>query len=448
MAVGWIAVNSLLQRVVSGLVKTGNLSITGPDGRKHTFGDGTGAPVHVKIKTARAARAMAIDPMLAVPEAYMDQEVDIVEGDTLDLLRVAFQNMDPAGIDAVFSKAIEGFRHAFRRLQQVNTTARSRRNVQRHYDLSGELYKLFLDSDMQYSCAYFETPEASLEEAQLAKKRHLAAKLNLQPGQNVLDIGSGWGGLGLYLAKRFEVDVLGVTLSTEQHGVATERAQAEGLENHVHFEIKDYRNIAERFDRIVSVGMFEHVGLNHYRTFFDKCAQLLKPDGVMVLHSIGRSGPPYATNAFIRKYIFPGGYIPALSEVMPAIEKSGLVVNDIEILRLHYADTLKHWRQRFLANRDKAKAIYDERFCRMWDFYLAGSEAAFRWQDLMIFQIQLTRRNDTLPLTRGYIEKTERTLAASDRAAATAVVEPVTGADKVPAARKTPVRRKKVDKKA
>jgi cyclopropane-fatty-acyl-phospholipid synthase len=440
-------VNKLLRRVVSGLVRTGNLSITGPDGKTHTFGDGTGAPVHVKIKTARAARAIAIDPMLAAPEAYMDEEVDIVEGDTLDLLRVAFQNMGPNGIDAVFSKAIEGFRHAFRRFQQMNTTTRSKRNVQRHYDLSGELYKLFLDEDMQYSCAYFETPDMTLEEAQLAKKRHLAAKLKLQPGQNVLDIGSGWGGLGLYLARRFEVDVLGVTLSTEQHGVATERAQAEGLENNVHFEIKDYRNIAERFDRIVSVGMFEHVGLNHYRTFFDKCAQLLKPDGVMVLHSIGRSGPPYATNAFIRKYIFPGGYIPALSEVMPAIEKSGLVVNDIEILRLHYAETLKHWRERFLANRDKAKAIYDERFCRMWDFYLAGSEAAFRWQDLMIFQIQLTRKNDTLPITRGYIEKTEKALAMRDKAHEPKEKLVEAKAEK-PAPRKTPVRRRKVEKKA
>ena len=289
--------NKLLQRVVSGLVRTGHLSITGPNGQKHTFGDGTGDPVHIHIKTSRAERAIGLDPMLAAPEAYMDGDLDFLEGDTLDLLRVAFQNMGPGGIDAMWSKAIEGVRNAFRRLQQVNTTTRSRRNVQRHYDLSGELYKLFLDDDMQYSCAYFENPDVSLEEAQAAKKRHIAAKMRLKPGQNVLDIGSGWGGLGLYLAKTFEVDVLGVTLSTEQHGVATERAQAEGLENHVHFEIKDYRNISERFDRIVSVGMFEHVGLNHYRTFFDKCAQLLKPDGVMVLHSIGRSGVPYATSA-------------------------------------------------------------------------------------------------------------------------------------------------------
>jgi cyclopropane-fatty-acyl-phospholipid synthase len=223
---------------------------------------------------------------------------------------------------------------------------------------------------MQYSCAYFENPQMSLEEAQLAKKRHLAAKLHIQPGQNVLDIGCGWGGLALYIAKTFEADVLGVTLSTEQHQVATERANAQGLENNVHFELRDYRDLSERFDRIVSVGMFEHVGVTQYRTFFDKCATLLKPDGVMVLHTIGRTAPPTTTSAFIRKHIFPGGYIPALSEVMPHVEKSGLAVTDVEILRLHYADTLKHWRERFMANRDKVKAIYDERFCRMWEFYL------------------------------------------------------------------------------
>ena len=403
--------NRLLQRVIAGLVRTGNLSITDPKGSTHTFGDGSGDPVHVVIHSTRAERAIAFDPMLAAPEAYMDGDLDIVEGDTLGLLRIAFQNMGPGGVDAVWSKAIEGVRNAFRRLQQVNTTSRARRNVERHYDLSGELYRLFLDADMQYSCAYFERPDMTLEEAQEAKKRHIAAKLRMKPGQSVLDIGSGWGGLGLYLAKTFEAEVLGVTLSTEQHAVATERAQSERLDNHVHFEIKDYRDLSERFDRIVSVGMFEHVGINHYRTFFDKCATLLKPDGVMLLHTIGRSGPPAATSAFMRKYIFPGGYIPALSEVMPAIEKTGMVVSDVEILRLHYADTLKNWRERFLANRDRAKRIYDERFCRMWEFYLAASEAAFRWQDLVVFQIQLTRKNDTLPITRGYIEKCEKALA-------------------------------------
>ncbi|CDX24141.1 Cyclopropane-fatty-acyl-phospholipid synthase [Mesorhizobium sp. ORS 3359] len=406
--------NILLKHVLERLVRAGDLKVTGPKGTTHKFGDGSGEPVHIHIKTSHAERAITFDPMLAVPEAYMDGELDVLEGGILGLMRIAFQNMGSSGIDVSWSKAIEGLRHAFRRLQQINTAARSRRNVQRHYDLSGELYKLFLDEDMQYSCAYFDQPDMTLDEAQLAKKRHIAAKLRLKAGQTVLDIGSGWGGLGLYLAKIFDVDVQGVTLSTEQHGVATDRAHAQGLQDRVHFELKDYRHINERFDRIVSVGMFEHVGVNHYRTFFDKTATLLKPDGVMLLHTIGRSGVPWATSAFVRKYIFPGGYIPAMSEVMPAIERSGLVVTDIEILRLHYADTLKHWGARFAANRDKAKAIYDERFCRMWEFYLAASEAAFRWQDLVIFQFQLAKKNDTLPVTRDYMAKCEKALELRD----------------------------------
>ena len=403
--------NVLLQRIFAKLVRIGNLTVTGPDGRPQRFGDGSGEPVHMLIRTRRAERAITFDPTLAVPEAYMDGEMDIVEGDIFGFMRIAFQNLGNGTVDAAWSRAIEGLRVAFRRFQQVNTSARAKRNVQRHYDLSGDLYRLFLDTDMQYSCAYFAEPEMTLEEAQLAKKAHIAAKMRLMPGQSVLDIGSGWGGLGLYLARCFDVQVLGVTLSNEQHAVATERAQAEGLENQVHFEIRDYRELVERFDRIVSVGMFEHVGVNHYRAFFDTVAKRLKPVGVMVLHAIGRAGPPTATSAFIRKYIFPGGYVPALSEVLPHIEKSGLMVTDVEILRLHYAETLKNWRQRFQANREKAKAIYDERFCRMWEFYLAASEAAFRWQDLMVFQIQLTHRNDTLPVTRDYIGKCEKALA-------------------------------------
>ncbi|CDX41360.1 Cyclopropane-fatty-acyl-phospholipid synthase [Mesorhizobium sp. SOD10] len=406
--------NILLKHVLERLVRIGDLKVTGPKGTTHKFGDGSGEPVHINIKTSHAERAITFDPMLAVPEAYMDGELDVLEGGVLGLMRIAFQNMGSSGIDVTWSKAIEGLRHAFRRLQQINTASRSRRNVERHYDLSGELYKLFLDEDMQYSCAYFEQPDMTLDEAQLAKKRHIAAKLRLKAGQTVLDIGSGWGGLGLYLAKAFDVDVQGVTLSTEQHGVSTDRAHAQGLQDRVHFDLKDYRHINERFDRIVSVGMFEHVGVNHYRTFFDKAATLLKPDGVMLLHTIGRSGVPWATSAFIRKYIFPGGYIPAMSEVLPAIEKSGLIVTDIEILRLHYADTLKHWGARFAVNRDKAKAIYDERFCRMWEFYLAASEAAFRWQDLVIFQFQITKKNDTLPMTRDYMAKCEKALELRD----------------------------------
>jgi cyclopropane-fatty-acyl-phospholipid synthase len=341
----------------------------------------------------------------------MEQELDFLEGDILSFLHLIYSNIGISWTDSTWGKLMNSARMTARPLQQWNTERRSKRNVERHYDLSGDLYRLFLDEDMQYSCAYFEQPDMTLEEAQLAKKQHIAAKLRIKPGQTVLDIGCGWGGLALYIAKTFDAEVLGVTLSTEQHQVATERARAAGLENSVHFELRDYRDLSERFDRIVSVGMFEHVGVTQYRTYFDKCATLLKPDGVMLLHTIGRTAPPTTTSAFIRKYIFPGGYIPALSEVMPHIEKSGLATTDVEILRLHYAETLKAWRERFLANRDKVKAIYDERFCRMWEFYLCGSEASFRWQDLVNFQIQLTRKNDVLPMTRDYIGKCEKALA-------------------------------------
>lgn len=402
--------NRLLKSVVSGLVRTGNLTVTGPKGVSVHFGDGSGQHVHVVIHSRQAELAIALDPSLALPEAYMDGDLDIIEGDIFELLRIAYQNMGPAGVEAVWARAIEGIRYGLRRLHQMNDAARSRANVHRHYDLSGELYRLFLDTDMQYSCAYFERPDMTLEQAQDAKKRHIAAKLRMSPRLDVLDIGSGWGGLGLYLARHFEASVLGVTLSTEQHAVSSQRAQAEQLDNHVHFELRDYRDLQERFDRIVSVGMFEHVGVNHFQTFFDKAASLLKPDGVMLLHTIGRTGRPVATNAFIRKHIFPGGYIPAMSEILPAIERSGLAVTDVEVLRLHYAETLKNWRERFLANRDKAKELYDERFCRMWEFYLAASEASFRWQDLVVFQIQLTKSNAALPITRDYIAEAEHRL--------------------------------------
>jgi cyclopropane-fatty-acyl-phospholipid synthase len=402
--------NIFLQRIVERTVRVGNLSITDSSGSTRHFGDGDGEKVHMVIHSRKAERAIMLHPSLAIPEMYMEQQIDFLEGDVLSFLHLVYRNIGISWTESAWGRFLNAIRLKVRPLQQWNTERRAKRNVERHYDLSGELYKLFLDDDMQYSCAYYERPDMSLEEAQLAKKRHIAAKLKIRPGHTVLDIGSGWGGLGLYIAKTFEADVLGVTLSTEQHQVSTDRAHAAGLDRRVHFELRDYRDLTERFDRIVSVGMFEHVGVNHYRTFFDKCAQLLKPDGVMLLHTIGRVGPPTTTNAFIRKHIFPGGYIPALSEVMPHIEKSGLMVTDVEILRLHYAETLKAWRERFMARREEAKAIYDERFCRMWEFYLAGSEASFRWQDLVNFQIQLTRRNDVLPMTRDYIGKCEKTL--------------------------------------
>lgn len=402
--------NWLLNKVVSRLVQTGSLSITDTSGETRTYGDGTGNPVHVVIHTKHAERAIALDPMLAVPETFMDGEFDFAQGEILDLMHIAYVNMDRAGAEGLLLKAGEAIRTVFKRLHQLNTATRSMRNVQSHYDLSGDLYRLFLDEDEQYSCAYFESPDVSLDEAQRAKKRHIQGKLDLKPGQKVLDIGSGWGGLGLDIARQFGADVLGVTLSEEQHAVSNSRAKEAGLDGKARFEIADYRALTGPFDRIVSVGMFEHVGVNYYRTFFEKCADLLADDGVMLLHYIGRTSRPAVTNAFIRKYIFPGGYIPALSEVLPAIEKSGLIATDIEVLRMHYAETLKHWRERFMANRDKAKAIYDERFCRMWEFYLAGSEGTFRWENLVVHQIQLSKKRETLPLTRNYIHEREERL--------------------------------------
>jgi len=303
-------------------------------------------------------------------------------------------------------------RYLKRRFQQFNPPRRARRNVAHHYDLDGRLYSLFLDADRQYSCGYFDSPDQSLDDAQLAKKRHLCAKLLLKPGQRVLDIGCGWGGLALYLAEIASADIVGVTLSQEQLGIARARAAEKNLTGAVEFRLQDYRDVERGFDRIVSVGMFEHVGVVHYDTFFRKCTEVLDDDGVIVLHSIGRSEGPGTTNPWIAKYIFPGGYIPALSEVLPSIERAGLLVDDIEILRLHYAETLKAWRDRFMAHRDEVQRIYDPRFVRMWEFYLASSEMAFREQAMMVFQLQLSKRQGIVPITRDYIGQEEARLRA------------------------------------
>ncbi|MFW6077822.1 MAG: class I SAM-dependent methyltransferase, partial [Hyphomicrobiales bacterium] len=329
-----------------------------------------------------------------------------------DLLTLILDNLGHHRAPASLS-LVSRMRRLTRRLQQYNPISRARRNVAHHYDLSRELYETFLDSDRQYSCAYFESSDSSLEEAQLAKKRHLAAKLMVEPGMRVLDIGSGWGGLGLYLAEVCKAEVVGVTLSTEQHAFSRERASKAGIKG-VDFRLMDYRELDGRFDRIVSVGMFEHVGVGFYPAFFSKVTSLLADDGVALLHSISRSNGPNATGSWIAKYIFPGGYIPALSEVVPVIERSGLYVTDIEILRLHYAQTLKEWRHRFTAQHDRVTALYDERFFRMWEFYLASSEAAFRQLGMNNFQIQMCHHQNVLPLTRTYIEEEEERLRALD----------------------------------
>jgi len=403
--------NRWLDRLMARVIRLGRLEVTWSDGSVSAYGNGSGRAARVEFRDRETEWAVLVNPELAIGEAYMDGSLVFPDDSLLDFLMLLNESWSLLN-KRPFYRAVSRLRFATRRVAQNNSPMRARRNIKHHYDLDERIYRLFLDSDMQYSCAYFDRPGVSLEEAQWAKKRHLASKLALESGQSVLDIGSGWGGLGMFLADFFDVDVTGVTLSAEQHKVSNERAEARGLGGRARFELTDYRALQSEFDRIVSVGMFEHVGAARYREFFGAAAKLLKPDGVMVLHSIGRYGPPAVTNPWIAKYIFPGGYIPALSEVMKAVEHVGLLVTDMEILRLHYADTLKAWRERFRENWDAAAEIYDERFCRMWDFYLAGSEAAFRTGDMMVFQLQLTRDNGALPITRDYMFAAEEAFRA------------------------------------
>jgi len=404
----------LLDRVLRTVVALGTLEVTWPDGSTVRYGTpGTGPSAAIAVRDAATARRVALNPSLAFGEAWMEGAIDTLGDTTLhDVLDLLMRNLAEGRVPA-HARIAERVATWFRRRQQRNPVLRARRNVAHHYDLSGRLYSLFLDRDRQYSCAYFPTGTETLEEAQAAKKRHIAAKLRLdRPGLSVLDIGSGWGGLALTLASEFGADVTGVTLSEEQFRESNARAEAAGLAGRVRFLLKDYREVTERFDRIVSVGMFEHVGIVQYDTFFRTVARCLAPDGVALIHAIGRPDGPGITNAWLRKYIFPGGYSPALSEVLPPIERSGLLVADIEILRLHYAETIRHWRERFARNRDAVAALYDERFCRMWEFYLVACELAFRHQGHMVWQAQLAHRQDAVPLTRDYIARAEAEAAA------------------------------------
>jgi len=402
-----------LRTFLKQIVQQGTLAVETATGARFVVGDGTGSPLAIRFADSGAARQLVLNPALAFGELFMEGRLVVTRGSIYDVLSLASSNLklkEPHGI----AKARTRLRTALRHLRQRNSEWRAKRNVAHHYDLDGRLYDLFLDPDRQYSCAYFERPDQSLTEAQLAKKRHIAAKLLVEPGQHVLDIGCGWGGLALYLAEHCSADVTGVTLSKEQLGIAVGRARERGLGSRAKFRLQDYRAVSETFDRIVSVGMFEHVGVGYYGAFFAKAAELLADGGVMLLHSIGRVDGPGACNPWIAKYIFPGGYSPALSEVLPAIERAGLCVTDIEILRLHYSETLRAWRERFLARREEAKALYDERFCRMWEFYLAACECAFRHCGLMVFQIQLAKRQDAVPLTRDYIAACEAALKAKE----------------------------------
>ncbi|MDB5554466.1 MAG: cyclopropane-fatty-acyl-phospholipid synthase [Rhizobium sp.] len=391
------------------IVRKGSLRLTLPTGASLTFGDGSESTIAIRIADEEADRAISSDPALKLGEMYMEGRLIIEEGNIFDFLSLLARNgIRKAATPRMIVQGI-GRILAFQAESRLPIN-RNLKNVSHHYDLSAKLFDLFLDEDWQYSCAYFEPREISLDEAQLAKKRHIAAKLQLQPGNRVLEIGSGWGGLGMYLAESSGVDVTGITLSEEQLKVSRTRAEKRGLKEKVRFELTDYRDLKGQYDRIVSVGMFEHVGVGNFRNFFRKISQVLDKHGVMLLHSIGRTRPNYATNPFIEKYIFPGGYIPSLAEVLPAVEKAGLLVKDIEILPMHYAWTLRAWRTRFVAKRTEAVALYDERFFRMWEFYLAASEVAFRHDRLFIFQMQLARHQDMVPFDRNYIARREAEL--------------------------------------
>ncbi len=398
---------SSLHSLLDKIVKTGNLIVTGPSGLQ-SFGDGRGKRVALSFSDEHAMDEIAADPALKLAEMYMEGRMSVVEGDIYDFLALIKSNTLSEAL--TFGMVWRGMaRIIASRIKMHLPVNHNKQNVAHHYDLSAKLFDLFLDQDWQYSCAYFNPPDITLDEAQLAKKRHIVAKLMPEPGHRVLEIGSGWGGMAMYLAESSGVDVTGITLSEEQLRVSRDRAEKRGLTDIVRFQLQDYRYLPPdtKYDRIVSVGMFEHVGPTHYREYFQKAAEVLENDGVMLLHSIGQPYPALATNPFIEKYIFPGGYIPSLAEVLPAIEKAGLLVKDIEILPMHYAHTLRHWRERFVARKTDALALYDERFFRMWEFYLAGSEMAFTHENFHIFQILLAKRGGVVPDNRDFIARNE-----------------------------------------
>jgi len=407
--------STFFRKFAAQLIRVGSIEIEEPGGERFIVGDGVGAAPLVKIADEGVKTALLRDPEMAFGDLFMDRRIDVQRGSIYDVLAIVSRNMARGG-GSRWVELLSRSRLAVQRWMQ-NTLQRSAANVAHHYDIGNELYGLFLDDDRQYSCAYFETPDASLDAAQAAKRRHIAAKLLLRPGDRVLDIGCGWGGLALYLAKTCGARVTGVTLSREQLDFAKQRVS--GLKDPLAVDLRfqDYRDVGESYDRIVSVGMFEHVGLRAYDAFFRKLASILSDDGVALLHTIGRAGPPSPVSPWVLKHIFPGGYIPTLSEMTPAIERAGLIITDVEVLRLHYARTLEHWRERFLKHRDAALALYDERFCRMWEFYLALAQCAFEYENQVVFQIQMTKRIDAAPLTRDYIAEREKELRSKESAA-------------------------------
>jgi cyclopropane-fatty-acyl-phospholipid synthase len=411
-------IDRLLRHAFTPLVRQGLLEVVTPAGRLLAFGDGGTPQARMRLTDRRAVFALLRDPDLQFGELFMQERLQVERGTVYDVLELVLRGAREVPVRHSV-RMLDAWRMRLRPLLQHNRRRRARANVAHHYDLDDRLYRLFLDEDRQYSCAYFAHGNEGLDEAQLAKKRHIAAKLLVEPGQRVLDIGCGWGGMALYLAEVAQAgQVTGITLSTEQLAAAQQRAAASPRGACLQFRLEDSRDTRGAFERIVSVGMFEHVGTGHHDAFFRQCRDLLTEDGVMLLHFIGNSDVPDFNNPWIERYIFPGGHIPSLSEFTPAIERAGLVVTDIEVLRLHYARTLRLWRERFLARRAEAAALYDARFCRMWEFYLSMSETAFRYQDIAVFQVQLARRQDAVPLTRDYIGTREAALLARERALA------------------------------
>ncbi|MFD0980538.1 class I SAM-dependent methyltransferase [Tropicimonas aquimaris] len=396
--------NRVLDTSLRRLVGTGTLTVVDAEGSARTYGAGDAPRVTVHLKDPDLAQKLLRNPDLALGEAYMDGRLTIEEDDLPALMALLLMNRgDGRTIPAI--QANLALRQMLRRAAQTNPLPRAQANVAHHYDISQALYDLFLDADLNYSCAYFRHPDDTLETAQAQKKAHIAAKLRLEPDMRVFDIGCGWGGMALTLARDHGARVLGVTLSEEQHRVASQRVQEAGLAERIELRLADYRTVTGSFDRVVSVGMFEHVGVPHYREYFSHVRDRLTGDGVALIHTIGRYTPPGSTSPWITKYIFPGGYVPALSEVMAAVEKERLWTTDVEVWRLHYAETLLKWRERFETNIDAVREMFDERFCRMWRYYLVASEMSFRHHNQVVFQLQLARRQDAVPLTRDYLHR-------------------------------------------
>lgn len=396
-----------LSKMLKAFIKTGSLTVIDAEGTRHVFSGTPGLNVTMQLSDPTLYKKLFFNPELHAGEAYMDGRMTFPGSSLRDFLTLFSMNRLSLGNQPV-QRLLRRVSRGLKRFQQANPIGKAQQNVAHHYDLGNAFYELFLDEEMFYSCAYFRDDDDTLEAAQINKCRLIAAKLNLKPGQKVLDIGSGWGGMARYLAKVADVEVLGVTLSKEQFALAVDRTKAAGLDKRVHFELKDYRHLTQKFDRIVSVGMFEHVGVQHYGEFFSKVNELLNDDGVMLLHSIGHMSPPGTASPWLRKYIFPGAYSPALSEVFPAVENNSLWVTDCEFLRVHYATTLRHWHQRFEANRAKVAEMYDERFCRMWEFYLISAEMMFRTGSQEVFHMQLAKKRDAVPIVRDYITDVQR----------------------------------------